>query len=107
MNISKQAERLGLEPGQYRELLQLFVENTRMELKEIKQAIRENDFKKAADLVHSFKGAAANLGIDDIAARGEALGHAVKNRQSGIEQTINKVQNDVERLSQTFRKTRP
>ncbi|MFO7930542.1 MAG: Hpt domain-containing protein [Thermodesulfobacteriota bacterium] len=102
MNISEQAERLGLETGQYRELVQLFVENTRRELSEIEQAIRENNFKKAADLVHSFKGAAANLGIDDIAAGGEKLGHAIRNRQSGIEQTINKLHNDVERLSQTI-----
>lgn len=101
MNISEKAERLGLEPGQYRELLQLFVENTLGELSEIKQALRENDFKKSSELVHSFKGAAANLGIDDIAARGETLGHAIRNRQSGLEQIIDKVHNDVERLLQT------
>ncbi|MCF8024710.1 MAG: Hpt domain-containing protein [Desulfobacteraceae bacterium] len=103
MNTKDPASRLGLDPEQYRELVYLFVENTRREVSEIKEALRNNDLEKAANIVHSFRGAAVNLCLDEIAATGESLRDALRNlRDLEINPIIDKLLYQIEELSQSI-----
>lgn len=103
INITQMAARLGLDPEQYRELIELFIENTGTELSQIRKALRENDLNQVSNLVHSFRGAAANLGLYEIAAKGEALGYAIRNkRYLEIEQLLDEVLHDMNTISQSI-----
>ena len=48
------------------ELLHDFFENTKIQLKELEQAIKENNFEQVTQIAHSIKGAAGNLRMNDI-----------------------------------------
>lgn len=103
MNMKDSAERLGLDPEQYRELICLFIENTREELAELRKATRESDMEKAAGIVHSFRGAAVNLCLEEIAACGESLGDAIRNRREfKIESILEKVLYEIDKLADSI-----
>ncbi|MFW6053061.1 MAG: Hpt domain-containing protein [Desulfosalsimonas sp.] len=103
MNKRTSVEDMGLDPEQYRELLRMFIENSRREVSEIKEALWFNDLKRVETLVHSLKGAAVNLGLDQITAAGEALRDMIRNNHDfeDIELLINKIAQEIEGLSQT------
>ncbi|MCF8111386.1 MAG: Hpt domain-containing protein [Desulfobacteraceae bacterium] len=103
MNKRDPVEDMGLDPEQYRELLRMFIENTRREIYEIKEALRDNDLNRVEKLAHSFKGAAVSLGLDQIAAAGEAIRDMVRNEHDfkNIESLINKIIQEIDGLSQT------
>ncbi|MBS3808673.1 MAG: Hpt domain-containing protein [Desulfobacterales bacterium] len=98
--IKELADRLNLEPEEFRELLALFVSSTREEIGQLREALSENNLERASQLVHSFKGAAVNLGLNEIAAHGEKLQAAIKNLEDiDIESLIEKVLYEIERLA--------
>ena len=72
MDIATMMESFGLDHGECKEILALFIEKTVSDLQELQEAIREADPSRAVKLAHSIKGASANLGLDGIfnAARG-------------------------------------
>ncbi len=101
MNKSKQTESTGIDDEQYRELIRIFIENTRKELIEIKEALAEKDISNIENLIHSFKGAAVNLGLDEIAEHAEVLSYIIKNSQdiTKAHQIINKILQDINTLA--------
>lgn len=103
MNKRNPVEDMGLDPEQYRELLRMFIENSRREISEIKEALRDNDLNRVETLVHSLKGAAVNLELDQIAAAGDALRDMIRNNHNfkDIESLINKIAQEIDGLSQT------
>jgi histidine phosphotransfer protein HptB len=72
MDISTMMESLGLDHGECKEILDLFIEKTVSDLEELEEAIREANPLRAVKLAHSIKGASANLGMGGIfnAAKG-------------------------------------
>ena len=57
-------------------IVQLFLNETPKQLKELKNALKENDMKKATNIAHSIKGSAGNFGasnLKDIAYKIEKL----------------------------------
>jgi len=66
VNFKELADNLGLKEDEYMELIDLFVEIGRSDLEKLQAAIDEGNPEMAADVAHSLKGAAGNLGILDL-----------------------------------------
>ena len=73
MNIHQLARDLDMDPELYRELLALFIDNSQKELAELRDALSRQDFTRVSRLAHSVKGAAVNLGLNEIAGQAESL----------------------------------
>jgi HPt (histidine-containing phosphotransfer) domain-containing protein len=66
MDFNELASRLGLDEEDFMELVELFVTTTLSDIDKIKKGFSENNPADAAAASHSIKGAAGNLGFDDI-----------------------------------------
>ena len=66
MNFKNTSSKLGLEEDEYLELVELFVETSKTDLKNLRSAINNKDMEMIARIAHSLKGAAMNLGLDDF-----------------------------------------
>ncbi len=55
--------RVGGDEDIYNELMDLFLENSSDQIKELQEAVRKRESEEIKRLAHSIKGAAANLGI--------------------------------------------
>jgi HPt (histidine-containing phosphotransfer) domain-containing protein len=58
------SEKLGLEEDEYLELVELFIETSKSDLKNLQSAINNKNIEMIAGIAHSLKGAAMNLGLD-------------------------------------------
>ena len=66
MNFNKMSKILGLEEDEYLELVELFIETSKSDLKNLQSAINNKNMEMIAGIAHSLKGAAMNLGLDDF-----------------------------------------
>jgi HPt (histidine-containing phosphotransfer) domain-containing protein len=66
MNVEELAENLGLEEEEFLELIDLFIETSMSDLKDLQSAIESGKAENAVKAAHSIKGAAANLGLSEI-----------------------------------------
>ena len=66
MDFQELASRLGIDEEDFMELVELFVTTTRSDIEKIKKGFNENDCTTAAAASHSIKGAAGNLGFDEM-----------------------------------------
>lgn len=66
MNFNKMSKILGLEEDEYLELVELFIETSKSDLKHLQSAINNKNIEMIAGIAHSLKGAAMNLGLDDF-----------------------------------------
>ena len=66
MNINKLAERLGLEPEDYMEVLELLVDSGKADITSLEQAIAAGSAEEVVAAAHSIKGASANLGLTEL-----------------------------------------
>lgn len=80
MVLKDLAENLGLEPEEFVELLDLFVETCEKDLNGLEAAMKEEDGDKAARAAHSIKGAAGNLGLMDLYEMARASEMEARNR---------------------------
>ena len=67
MDFKDLAARLGVEEEDFRELAELFVQTCRTDLEKIRQGMSSGIPADAAAAAHSIKGAAGNLGFEDMA----------------------------------------
>jgi len=66
MNLQHLAENIGFELDEFLELVDLFLETTDADVKNLKAAIQQQDAKSVAASAHSIKGAAGNMGFQEI-----------------------------------------
>jgi HPt (histidine-containing phosphotransfer) domain-containing protein len=66
MDIKKMAEDLEMESGQFMDLLKLFLDQSNSDLERLEDAVKTGDNRGFAEISHSIKGAAVNLGIIDV-----------------------------------------
>ena len=66
MDFTANAEKLGLDLDEYKELAELFVEAEATEIEELQTAIDDADWETAAGIAHSIKGAAGNMNFMEI-----------------------------------------
>jgi len=65
MNMEKMAINLGLDSGEFYELLEIFVEATTSDLAKLESALSARKAEQIVEAAHSIKGAAGSLGFDD------------------------------------------
>jgi HPt (histidine-containing phosphotransfer) domain-containing protein len=66
MNVNELAENLGLENDEFLDLVELFVKTSASYLTDLAKALETGDAEKVVKTSHSLKGAAGNLGFQDI-----------------------------------------
>ena len=62
-----------MEEEEYMELIELFIETGRSDLKKLQSTIKMANAEKAADIAHSLKGAAVNLGLTEFIEIAKAI----------------------------------
>ncbi|MCG8619304.1 MAG: Hpt domain-containing protein [Desulfobacterales bacterium] len=67
MDFGEMASRLGIDREDFTELVELFITTTRSDMDKILGAMAGDNPADAAAAAHSIKGAAANLGFEDMA----------------------------------------
>ncbi|MCU0229872.1 MAG: Hpt domain-containing protein [Acidobacteria bacterium] len=76
VDVADGLSRAGDDRAFYRELLDLFLEDTRQRLGQLEMAVSAGDLEQVADVAHSIKGAAASL----AAERARALAWSIESR---------------------------
>ncbi len=66
MDVSDLASRLEIDEDEAKELVELFITTTLSDIEKIRKGISDNNPADVAAASHSIKGAAGNLGLDDI-----------------------------------------
>ncbi len=66
MDFQDLASRLGIDDEDFMELVELFVVTTMSDIEKIKKGVQEGNSQDAAAASHSIKGAAGNLGFDEM-----------------------------------------
>ena len=66
MDVSALALRLGIGEEDFLELIDLFVTTSLADIEKVRQALAAGSSADAAAAAHSVKGAAGNLGLDDM-----------------------------------------
>ena len=66
MDFKDLASRLGFDEDDFKELVELFITTTLSDIDKIKKGVQQGNSQDAAAASHSIKGAAGNLGFDDI-----------------------------------------
>ena len=66
MDFNDLASRLGIDEEDMKELVELFVTTTLSDIEKIRKGISDNNPAAASAASHSIKGAAGNLGFDEI-----------------------------------------
>ncbi len=67
MDIKETAEKMGLSEQELEEIVQLFIQVSQEDLAKLCSAIAARDAKQVFEVSHSIKGAAVNLGFEEIA----------------------------------------
>ncbi|RLB07078.1 MAG: hypothetical protein DRG27_06805 [Deltaproteobacteria bacterium] len=81
------------------ELLNMFYEDSKAKLKEIKEAIKNKDYEKLRELVHAVKGASANIGLTEIYEICLELENMAKKKDiSGSDKLYSKLKENIEAL---------
>ena len=68
MNLEALAEEIGLEPEEYLEMLEIFLETGDTDLQRLEAAIVAANAEEAHEAAHSLKGSSGSLGLEDIFA---------------------------------------
>ena len=66
MDVQQLASRLGIDEEDFMELVELFVATSLGDIEKIKKGVAEESSAEAAAASHSIKGAAGNMGFDEI-----------------------------------------
>jgi HPt (histidine-containing phosphotransfer) domain-containing protein len=66
MDFNDLALRLGIDEEEFKELVELFIATSFSDIEKIKNGVLDHNPSDAAAASHSIKGAAGNLGFDEI-----------------------------------------
>lgn len=73
MDFEALASRLGIDMEDFLELVELFYTTCQADMEKIRTSIRDNSPAAAAAAAHSIKGAAGNLGFEEMAALAQKM----------------------------------
>ena len=73
MNLKELAGNLGLEEGEYKELIELFIDTGAADFQKIQSALADNDADQVMRSAHTIKGAAGNLGLLEVSATAKII----------------------------------
>ena len=99
VNLRGLAENLEMTEDEFLEMLDLFVEASSSDLRQLQSAAEEGDASKAIHAAHSIKGAAANLGlmkIYEVAKQTEM--EARRNHLAGTAEIIEALEKELKQI---------
>jgi HPt (histidine-containing phosphotransfer) domain-containing protein len=100
MNLNELAKKLGLEEGEYKELVELFIDTGSSDLDKLKSAVDAGDTEQVARAAHSFKGAAGNLGFMDLHDTAKEIVEKARNNSlEGASESITLLLNKMKEVS--------
>lgn len=73
MDYANMASQLGIDEEDFMELVELFVTTTRSDLDKVRQGVSTGNAADAAAASHSIKGAAGNLGFEEMASLAKTM----------------------------------
>jgi len=97
MDFEILAQRLGLDVEEYKELIELFIETGGNDLKELEDALMNNDALTVVERSHSLKGASGNLGLTEI----YEVAKEIENRSR--DNNLEEIENSVKAIKQYFK----
>ncbi len=93
-------ERLGIDQEDFMELVELFITTSLSDIEKIKKGVANNNPADAAAASHSIKGAAGNLGFEDISSLAKDMEmQAKKGSLENFDTYINDIENSVNALN--------
>lgn len=100
MDIKTISVDLQMKEDEVAELLDLFITTTLGDMDKIREAVKENDFEKAASAAHSIKGAAANMTLNTISSIAkQAETEAGQGSLDSMEQMLTELSREIDTLS--------
>jgi HPt (histidine-containing phosphotransfer) domain-containing protein len=82
-----------------KELIPVFMDSRRKNIKELKEALQEDDFERIKQIGHDIKGAGGGYGFEEVTNLGKKLGEAADERKlSRIKELITKLENYLEEV---------
>jgi HPt (histidine-containing phosphotransfer) domain-containing protein len=100
MNFKVQAEKMGLDEDEYVEIVDLFIETTAENLRQLRSAVKTGDRSKIGQETHSLKGAAVNLGFWEISEIVERIAKGVReNSWQGLSADIEAIQGRIDGIA--------
>lgn len=98
MNFKELAKNLEMEEEGFFEIVDLFLETTAADLGKLQSALEEKDTQKVAKTAHSIKGAATNLGFEEIYEM--AKGIEKKARENDLNEVVEAIAAIKEKIDQ-------
>lgn len=95
MDFKNLASNLGIDEEDFMELVELFVTTSLGDIEKLKKSLAEKNCPDASAASHSIKGAAANMGFDDIADLSAKM--EMQAKQDSLENFESYI-NDLERM---------
>lgn len=84
-------------------MMELFSETSSSDLRKFQSSMDEGDVQKAANVAHSIKGAAVNLGLMDIYEIAKKMeGEVWENHQGGVAEQVNTLKEKLNRIEETI-----
>ena len=92
MDYKMLAENLGLEESEFFEMIELFIEVSLSDLDRLGAGLKQADADEVVEAAHSIKGAAVNLGLQEISdvAQGVEMNAREKNLD-GAKEAVQKI----------------
>jgi histidine phosphotransfer protein HptB len=93
------------DPGQFRELIQLFLTELASGLASMGIALAERNTEELARLAHALKGASASMGATCLASLHRALEETAKNRElQRADQELKRIESEVDIVREILEK---
>ncbi len=103
MNFRDMAGRIGFSEEEFQELVELFLESSLSELDHIRAAAESSDFETMALSAHSLRGAAINLGFQEVHDLAKTIeGNARAREMNGTIEAADKIRDHLERIVGTL-----
>ena len=104
MNFESMATDLGLESGEFCELVEIFVESTASDLEKLDSALSSGEAERVVEAAHSIKGAAGSLGFDNAQTLAKNIeSNARKNLLDASVEDAVAIKKMVEEISQALK----
>jgi len=111
MNLHKTAQDIGLEWGEFLEIMELFLETALSDLSSLQKALDRGEAEEAARSSHSIKGACLNLCFNELSALAASLEtKARSNTLEEYQETMARLREGLLKIEDTLRQhsaTRP
>jgi HPt (histidine-containing phosphotransfer) domain-containing protein len=100
MNIKKLAQNLGLEEEEFLELIELFLDTGRADFQKIESGLANHDADQVMRSAHTIKGAAGNLGLEEISDIAKLIEeNADNNILEGLDQAVSSLRSHFESIN--------